>query len=137
MDQVKFPEGASLLNEKQFRIYTEAHNWIMGLPPNILALVKEYECASLGNKTVVCTAMLVTGYEVTAYSAPVDIQDFNLELGRILAKKKVLEEIISLERYYKFNLNHSARHDTEYNKSIIAGGLDIYHNMNEKGEEAK
>lgn len=119
------PEEALMLNEKQLKIYQEAKTWIMGLPPTFLGLVKEYE-------TVVCTAILVTGYEVTAYSAPVDIQDFNMELGRILAKKKVLEEIIALERYYKFNLNHSVR-ERDYDKNIISNGLG-YENIKE-GEQ--
>ena len=78
-----------------------------------MELVEEYETVTLGRKTVVCTAILKTGYEITAYSAPVDIQDFNIELGRVLAKKKVLEELINLERYFKFNKHNSARVEGE------------------------
>lgn len=133
MFKESLPEELLMLNEKQLKIYNEAKAWIVGLPPTFLGLVKEYETAALGNKTVICTAILVTGYEVTAYSAPVDIQDFNLELGRILAKKKVLEEIIALERYYKFNLNHSVR-ERDYDKSIISNGLG-YENIKEGEDE--
>ena len=106
-----------MLNSKQREIYTETRKWIEGLPPSILELVAEYDTATLGRKSVVCTAILKTGYEITAYSVPVDIQDFNIELGRVLAKRKVLEELISLESYipnlirYKTNKNHSARTD--------------------------
>ena len=102
-----------MLNSKQREIYTETRNWIEGLPSKVLELVEEYETVTLGRKTVVCTAILKAGYEITAYSAPVDIQDFNIELGRVLAKKKVLEELIDLERYLKFNKNHSARVEGE------------------------
>lgn len=108
MDQ-RNDEALVMLNNKQREIYTETKNWIEGLPSNVLELVEEYETVTLGIKTVVCTAILKTGYEITAYSAPVDIQDFNIELGRVLAKKKVLEELINLERYFKFNKHHSAR----------------------------
>ena len=128
----KSPEEELVLNENQLKIYNETKNWIYNLPETVLGLVSEYEHVMLGNKTVVCTAILNTGYEITAYSAPVDIQHFNLELGRILAKKKVLEELLSLERYYNFNLNHSAR-DRGYNENIISNGLG-YENLNEKEE---
>lgn len=128
-----------MLNSKQREIYTETRKWIEGLPPSILELVAEYETATLGRKSVVCTAILKTGYEITAYSAPVDIQDFNIELGRVLAKRKVLEELISLERYFKFNKNHSARTDgmcscgdsCSCNPVIVNNGV-TYENIEER-----
>ena len=97
------------LNEKQLSIYNETKNWIEGLSGEILDLVKDYDHVMMGNKTVVCTAILKTGFEITAFSAPVDPKDFNLELGRVLAKRKVLEELLTLERYYKFNKNSMMR----------------------------
>lgn len=90
-----------LLNEKQLKIYNETSEWIKGLPLSITALVEEFESVVIGRKTVVCTAILKSGYEITAYSSPVSISDFNMDLGRILAKKKVLEEIIGMNIYYK------------------------------------
>lgn len=98
-----------ILNEKQRKIYDDTKAWIESLPPNILNLVEDYDHVMMGNKTVVCTAILRTGFEITAYSAPMNIHDFNLELGRTLAKRKVLEELMNMERYYEFNMNNSAR----------------------------
>lgn len=102
-------EEELMLNEKQLSIYVETKRWIEGLSGEILDLVKDYDYVMMGNKTVVCTAVLKTGFEITAFSAPVDPKDFNLELGRVLAKRKVLEELMSLERYHKFNANNPMR----------------------------
>ena len=137
MDQ-RNDEALVMLNNKQREIYTETRKWIEGLPSNVLELVEEYETVTLGRKTVVCTAILKTGYEITAYSAPVDIQDFNIELGRVLAKKKVLEELINLERYFKFNKHHSARVEGECScgdackckPDIVSDGL-VYEHIGE------
>lgn len=102
-------EEKLMLNEKQLSIYNETRNWIDGLSGEVLDLVKDYDHVMMGNKTVVCTAILKTGFEITAFSAPINPKDFNLELGRVLAKRKVLEELMSLERYHKFNMNNPMR----------------------------
>ena len=108
------PEEKLMLNEKQRKIYDDTKAWIESLPPNILNLVEAYDHVMMGNKTVVCTAILRTGFEITAYSAPVNIHDFNLELGRTLAKRKVLEELM--------NMNNSARIDV-VRPIIIENGM--------------
>lgn len=90
------------MTDKQFQIYTDTQNWIVGLPGWILDLVESYDFANLGKKTIVCTITLVSGFEITGYSSPVKLEDFNEDLGTILAKRKVLEELISLERYKAF-----------------------------------
>jgi Zn finger protein HypA/HybF involved in hydrogenase expression len=102
-------EEKLMLNEKQLSIYNETRSWIEGLSGEILDLVKDYDHVMMGNKTVVCTAILKTGFEITAFSAPIDPKDFNLELGRVLAKRKVLEELLTLERYHKFNMKSPVR----------------------------
>lgn len=89
------------MNPKQKLIYNETNNWLKNLPFSTLDLVEDFDFVMMGRKTIICTAVLKNGYEVTAYSSPVNIQEFNAELGKALAKKHVLEQIMSLDRYHK------------------------------------
>lgn len=83
----------------QVPIFNDAVKAIDNLPPRITDLVAAMEFHQMGRKTVVCNMRLHNGYEITTYSAPVNIQDFNYDLGKVLAKKKAYDELCQFERY--------------------------------------
>jgi hypothetical protein len=87
------------MNPKQKLVYDDAINWLGNISPRIYALVERFDYAKLGMKTTVCVAVLKTGYEITNYSVPVLQEDFNTELGQVLAKRRVIESLLELDRY--------------------------------------
>jgi len=88
------------MNPNQKLAYDDAINWLGNISPRIYALVERFDYAKLGMKTTVCTVILKTGYEITNYSVPVLQEDFNAELGQILAKKRVIESLLELDSYH-------------------------------------
>jgi hypothetical protein len=70
-------------------------------------------------KTTVCVAVLKTGYEITNYSVPVLQEDFNAELGQILAKKRVIESLLELDRYNTSMLVYNSRHSVKKEETNI------------------
>lgn len=91
----------------QVPIFNDAVKAIDNLPPRITDLVAAMEFHQMGRKTIVCNMRLHTGYEITTYSAPINIQDFNYDLGKVLAKKKAYDELCQLERYVQLRSNES------------------------------
>ena len=64
----------------------------------------------MGRKTIVCNMRLHNGYEINTYSSPVNIQDFNYDLGKVLAKKKAYDELCQFERYAQLKSDASIEH---------------------------
>ena len=83
----------------QVPIFNDAVKAIDNIPSRMTELVASMEFHQMGRKTVVCNMRLHNGYEITTYSAPISIQDFNYDLGKVLAKKKAYDELCQLERY--------------------------------------
>ena len=110
------------MNPKQKLVYDDAINWLGNISPRIYALVERFDYAKLGMKTTVCTVILKTGYEITNYSVPVLQEDFNTELGQILAKKRVIESLLELDRYNTSMLVYNSRHSVKKEETIITHG---------------
>ena len=89
----------------QVPIFNDTIRSIENLPPSITELVAAMEFHQMGRKTVVCNMRLHNGYEITTYSAPINIQDFNYDLGKVLAKKKAFDELCQFERYVQLRSN--------------------------------
>ena len=104
----------------QVPIFNDAVKDIDNLPPRITDLVAVMEFHQMGRKTVVCNMRLHNGYEITTYSAPINIQDFNYDLGKVLAKKKAYDELCQFERYVQLRSNASI--EPLFASNIIGNG---------------
>ena len=113
----------------QIPIYNEAVKSIDNLPPRITELVASMEFHQMGRKTIVCNMRLHNGYEITTYSAPINIQDFNYDLGKVLAKKKAYDELCQFERYVQLRSN--AVIEPLFEPNIIDNG-HAYEEINEE-----
>ena len=109
------------MNPKQQLIYNETVNWLGNISPRVYALVERFDYAFLGMKTTVCVAVLKTGYEITNYSVPVLQEDFNTELGQVLAKRRVIESLLELDRYNTSMLVYD-RYSIKREETIITHG---------------
>jgi hypothetical protein len=67
---------------------------------NAIVEASEFKVASgLFGKTTVVTAKLPNGFTITEASSCVDPDNYNLEIGRNLAMKKIVDKIWELEGY--------------------------------------
>lgn len=110
------------MSPKQQLIYNETIKWLGNISPRIYAIVEKFDYAFLGRKTTVCIAVLKTGYEITNYSVPELQEDFNTELGQVLAKRRVIESLLELDRYNTSMLVYNNRHSVKREETIITHG---------------
>lgn len=69
---------------------------------------KVWDCSytKLGNKSVVCCMILNNGFEIIANATPINAEDYNFELGRVLSKYKAYEQLMQMEIYRKYVDTH-------------------------------
>lgn len=63
------------------------------LPENVDAFIKTTEVSKIGEKTTLVRATLINGYEIIEYSSCVDPKNYDEELGKKLAMKKVEDKV--------------------------------------------
>lgn len=72
------------------------------------------------NLLTICVLVLENGFTVTGESACASSENFNAEIGRIIARDNAVEKVWLLEGYLlKQNL-----HETEQSKSMLKGFLE-------------
>ena len=62
-------------------------------------LVDTVEYVTVGRKTTLCVIVLISGFEVIGSSACVDPADYDVEVGKPIARQKAINKIWELEGY--------------------------------------
>jgi hypothetical protein len=66
----------------------------------------DLEFHRMGDKTTVCVATLPNGFEVVVSAAPVDVADYDDEMGRELCEERLKErvwELLGFQRHGQIN----------------------------------
>lgn len=57
------------------------------------------EYVEMGNKSVICLLITKCGYEVSGHSSPLNIEDYNVEIGKQCARKRAFDALFNNEAY--------------------------------------
>ena len=64
-------------------------------------LIENADYKRIGKKTIVCCLILKNGFESIGYSACIDCNDFDIQIGMTNAYKNAFEKLWELEGYHK------------------------------------
>lgn len=68
--------------------------------------IKDVRYEKLGNKTTMCFATLENGFELITASACVKPENFNYEIGKEIAYKRMIDKVWELEGYLFQEVNY-------------------------------
>lgn len=87
------------MTEKQIQILNETLDYLNNYPEEAKLLIMRESGVFLGTKTTVMCITLTNGWEIVGMSSPMDINDFNNQLGMELAKKSCYEQLLNYLNY--------------------------------------
>ena len=72
---------------------------------SIESVIASEEYTKMGNKSVVCLLTLKNGFELFGYGSCVDPSNFDMEIGKKIAREDAVNQIWKLEGYHLQCLN--------------------------------